>query len=197
MVGRGWVFISFVCTKETRQRKSAVSVSEAKNQAFWLKHPKLAALRQRMFFNAKRLGFLNASPPKAGAFGVLAFGVGAFGVGLVGSSWLWGRFFGWLLPLGSLPSGSMPSESCFQGPCLWNLTFGNFVFCLCLCLWWFWGFLFVVGGALFDGGEIERIERKRGGKLKERGWMDGVGFLFIRKNVLKCLIIKERGSAIM
>ena len=63
------VFISFVLTKETNQRKGAADVAEAKNRAFCLSPPKLAALKQRMTFNDKRLDFLYASSTKAGPSG--------------------------------------------------------------------------------------------------------------------------------
>ena len=69
------VFISFALTKETNQRKRAADVAEAKNRAFCLSPPKLAALKQRMTFNDKRLDFLYASSTKAGPSGELDGGI--------------------------------------------------------------------------------------------------------------------------
>ena len=57
----GCLFIFFVRTKKTNQKKGAVCCSEAKISTFFLSEKKLAALRQLFPFYGKRQKFLHAS----------------------------------------------------------------------------------------------------------------------------------------
>ena len=62
-------FISFVRTKETKQRKSAGSRSEAKILTLFLKKMNsrfFKTLKQHFFLNEKAQEFLHASPLHAG-----------------------------------------------------------------------------------------------------------------------------------